>query len=162
MVGASIAGETSSRELPLMNGQHAGLSRSRTARNAAIEPPGYDRVAGALRQSSRLLLTLGTFSAASGAGLVAAALLAPAGGLATPVFLGAGGFLVALALLPLGLGWRRVRRAAFLAAIRARWTRLERIGDPDDQVPTLARAYAGLVGNDLRTRVAGGPWAGGR
>ena len=140
-----------------MNGQHAVTGQPRTTRKAGSEPPGYDRVATAVRRSARLLVTVGTFTAACGAGLVAAALLGPAGGLETRVFLGAGGFLLVLALLPLGLGWKRVRRSAFLEAMRARWIRLERIGDPDDQVPTLARAYAGLVGNDLRARTAGAP-----
>ncbi len=138
-----------------MNGQHAVAKSPQATRKAASGPPGYDSVATAVRRSARLLVTVGTFCAATGAGLIVAALLGPAGGLATPVFLGAGGFLVVLALLPLGLGWKRARRAAFLEALRARWIRLARIGDPDDQVPTLARAYAGLVGNDLRARMAG-------
>lgn len=140
-----------------MNGQHAVSGHPRTTRKAGSEPPGYDRVASAIRRSARLFIATAIISAASGAGLVAAGLVDPAGELATRVLFGAGGFLLVVALLPLALGWRRVRRAAFLEALRARWIRLERIGDPDDQVPALARAYAGVVGNDLRTRMAGAP-----
>jgi hypothetical protein len=31
---------------------------------------------------------------------------------------------------------------------------LARAGDPDDQIATLRRAYSGLIGNDIRARVA--------
>jgi len=139
----------------MMNGQHGVADHPRILPRTGGDPPGYDRVMAALRRSARLLFTVGTLAAASGAGLVAVALLDPAGGLARPVLLGAGGFFLVLALLPLGIAWRRVRRASFLAALRVRWSRLARIGDPDDQVATLARAYAGLIGRDMRARMRG-------
>jgi hypothetical protein len=141
-----------------MTGLHADARLPRTTRKSAVEPPGYDRVASAFRKSARLLLAVAILAGGGGLGLVAAALvLDPAGGLGTPVFLAAGGFLIVVALLPLVLAWRRRKRVAFLAALRARWVQLARAGDPHDQIATLSRAYAGLVGNDLRTRLGAAP-----
>lgn len=141
-----------------MTGQHADASPTRTTRRTGVEPPGYDRVSNAFRKSARFLFLVGLAAAAGAVGLLAAGLiLDPAGGLATAVFLTAGAFLAVVSLLPLTLAARRRRRLAFIAALRARWAQLARAGDPDDQIATLARAYAGLVGNDLRARLGGTP-----
>lgn len=140
-----------------MTALHADARTARTTRRTGAAPPGYDRAAAAFRSSSRILLGLAGLAAAAGVGTVAAALiLAPAGGLATPTFLLAGGFLVVLSLLPLVLGWRRRQRVAFLAVLAARWTQLARAGDPEDQIAPLSRAYAGLCANDVRIRVGPG------
>ena len=137
-----------------MTGLHADPRHPRTTRRSGVEPPGYDRAVAALRRSARILSAVGLLALAAGLGLVTAALvLEPAGGLGAPVFIAAGSFLVAVSLLPLVLGRGRRHRIAFLARLRARWVQLARAGDPNDQIAPLARAYAGLIRNDLRARV---------
>ena len=141
-----------------MTALRADPRHPRTTRRSGVEPPGHDRAVAALRRSARILATVGFLALTVGLGLIAAALvLAPAGGLGSPVFIAAGGFLVALSLLPLLLGQGRRRRIAFLAKLRARWVQLARAGDPNDQIAPLARAYAGLIRNDLRARVGNLP-----
>lgn len=133
---------------------HADARPPRTTRKPSVAPPGYDRVAGAFRKSARLFLVVAVLAVIAGVGLCAVGLvLTPAGGLGTPVFVATGAFLAVTSLLPVALAARRRRRIAFLAALRARWMQLARAGDPDDQIATLARAYAGIVGNDLQTRL---------
>jgi hypothetical protein len=120
-------------------------------RGAEVDPNDFTH-------SGRAFLIVAMTAALGALGLLAAGvILHPAGGLATAVFLTTGGLLAVASLLPLTLAARRRRRLAFLAALRARWAQLARAGDPDDQIATLARAYAGLVGNDLRTRLGGTP-----
>jgi hypothetical protein len=141
-----------------VTGPHSDATSPRTTRRSGVEPPGYDRVTAAFRKSARAFLIVAMTAALGALGLLAAGvILHPAGGLATAVFLTTGGLLAVASLLPLTLAARRRRRLAFLAALRARWAQLARAGDPDDQIATLARAYAGLVGNDLRTRLGGTP-----
>jgi hypothetical protein len=91
---------------------------------------------------------------ACGVALCIAGLLEPVEGLRARVFLGAGAFLLVLSLLPLVLARRRRRRLTFLAVLRNRWSQLARAGDPGDQIAGLTRAYAGLVGTDLRARLS--------
>ena len=140
-----------------MNGLRTGLGDARTMRKTAVEPPGYDRVSRAFQRSARILSVTAALAFACGVALCVAGLLEPVEGLRAGVFLGAGGFLLLLSLLPLVLAWRRRRRLAFLAALRNRWSQLARAGDPSDQIAGLARAYAGLVGSDLRARLSGAP-----
>jgi hypothetical protein len=97
---------------------------------------------------------IGLVTSACALALLGGALFGPGGEAGRPVFLYAGAFIFVLAVLPLVQAWRRLKRVAFLASVRGRWGQLVRAGDPDDQVATLRRAYAGLIGNDIRTRMA--------
>lgn len=141
-----------------MTGEHVGVRSPSLKRTASREPPGFDRVADAFSRSGRWHLAIGAMTLLGAAGLFAAGLLGVAGGAAgTAIFFSAGALLLLLALLPLLQGWRRLKRVGFLSSLRNRWTQLARAGDPDDQIGTLQRAYAGLIGNDLRTRMAASP-----
>jgi hypothetical protein len=120
-------------------------------RKAGSGPPGYDRVAGAFRQSGRWLTAIGVAAAGASLAFLATGLSGVAG-TAWPIFVYAAGFALVVALLPLVLGYRRLQRVAFLATLRARWSQLDRVGDPDDQVATLRRAYGGLIANDVVAR----------
>jgi hypothetical protein len=137
-----------------MNGLRTGLGDARTMRKAAVEPPGYDRVFRAFQRSARLLSAAAGLALACGVALCAIGSLEPVEGLRIRVFLGAGAFLLVLSLLPFALARRRRQRLAFLAVLRSRWSQLARAGDPGDQIAGLARAYAGLVGTDLRARLS--------
>ncbi len=133
-----------------MNGFDSGMRKVRP--RTGNGPPGCDRVVAAFRSSARLLLGVAFFVGACGLVAVAAGLLRPAGdGALLLILLGA--FLLALSLVPLLLGLRRRQRVLFLAGLRERWGNLARAGDPHEQIAPLARAYAGIVGNDLRLRV---------
>jgi hypothetical protein len=137
-----------------MNGLRTGLGDARTMRKTALEPPGYDRVVHAFQRSARLLSAAAGLALACGVALSIAGSLEPLEGLRSRVFLGAGAFLLVLSLLPFVLARRRRQRLAFLAVLRSRWSQLARAGDPGDQIAGLARAYAGLVGTDLRARLS--------
>jgi hypothetical protein len=140
-----------------MSGERNGAKDPSSSRNAGGEPPGFDRVAGAFRRSGCWLIGLGIAAALCGLALLGGSLLGIADGAATITFLSAGGLVAALSVVPFLLGWRRLRRVEFLTLLRARWVLLTRAGDPDDQVGTLRRAYAGLIGNDLRARTTSSP-----
>jgi len=142
-----------------MTGEHVGARSPSPARKAGSEPPGFDRVAGAFRRSGRIFIAMAILVLICAGGLVAAPFLGLGLGGASGerVFFTAAGLALALALLPLTMGLRRVRRTGFLVALRHRWVRLSRAGDPDDQIAALRRAYAGLVGNDIHTRMSSAP-----
>ena len=127
------------------------------SRHAGIEPPGFDRVVGVFRRSGRWHIALGIVTLLCGLALLGGSLLGIAGGAASTTFLSAGGFVAGLSVVPFLQGRRRLRRVAFLTLLRGRWVQLARAGDPDDQVGTLRRAYAGLIGNDLRARTTSSP-----
>jgi hypothetical protein len=136
-----------------MTGEHVGARSPSLTRKASSEPPGFDRVAGAFRRSGRWHIGFAIISLGCALGLAAAWLLGVGGAEATTVLISAGGFVLALALFLLLQWWRRLKRVKFLASVRNRWVQLARAGDPDDQIATLRRAYSGLIGNDLRTRM---------
>jgi hypothetical protein len=140
-----------------MTGEHVGARSPTLARKSASEPPGFDRVSGAFRRSGRIFTAMAVLTALCAAAFAAAPFLGVGGGKGGDVFLAASGFVLVLALLPLVLARRRIGRTAFLAALRDRWMRLGRAGDPDDQIATLRRAYAGLIGNDIHTRMSSPP-----
>lgn len=137
-----------------MTGENVGARSRSQIRRPSSEPPGFDRVAGAFRRSGRWQIALGLVAFAGGLALIGGGLLGLGGAAGTAVFLYAAGFVLVLAILPLLQGWRRLRRVAFLASLRNRWTQLAQAGDPDDQIAALRRAYSGLIGNDIRTRMA--------
>jgi hypothetical protein len=137
-----------------MSGEHAGARSTSHIRRPTGEPPGFDRVAGAFRRSGGWAIAFGIFALACALAFLGGALLGLGGTAGMSVFLHAAGFVLVLAIVPLLQGWRRLRRAAFLAALRNRWMQLARAGDPDDQIDPLRRAYAGLIGNDIRARIA--------
>jgi hypothetical protein len=145
------------RKRLLMTGEHVGARSPSPARKAGSEPPGFERVAGAFRRSGRIFIAMAILTLACAGGLVAAPFLGVGGASGERVFFAAAGVALVLALLPLTMGLRRIRRTGFLAALRHRWVRLGRAGDPDDQIATLRRAYAGLVGNDIHTRMSSAP-----
>ncbi|MCB1503028.1 MAG: hypothetical protein KDK07_25165 [Bauldia sp.] len=131
------------------------LFRARTGspiRKAGSEPPGYERVAGAFRQSGQWLAAIGFLAAAASLVFFAAGMSGVTGS-AWLIFVYAAGFMLVVSLLPLALGYRRIRRVAFLGRLRDRWIQLDRVGDPDDQIATLRRAYGGLIANDVVARV---------
>jgi hypothetical protein len=140
-----------------MTGEFVGARSPSSVRKASTEPPGIDRVAGAFARSARWHIAIGMVTSACAVALLAGGLLGLGGEAGRPVFLSAGAFVLVLAVLPFLQAWRRFRRVAFLASARSRWAQLVRAGDPDDQVATLRRAYAGLVGNDIRSRMASSP-----
>ncbi len=140
-----------------MTGEHVGAKGPLPARKPGSEPPGFARVSGAFRRSGRIFLAMAALVALCAAAFAAAPFLGFGGAGGRRVFLAAAGFLLVLALVPLLQGLRRFGRTAFLAGLRDRWLRLGRAGDPDDQVATLRRAYAGLVGNDIQTRMSTPP-----
>lgn len=137
-----------------MTGEHVGARSPSPARKPSTEPPGIDRVVDAFARSARWYLVIGLVTCACALGLVAGGLFGPGGEPGRIVFLSAAGFVLLLAAFPFVQARRRLQRVAFLAAVRKRWAHLARAGDPDDQLAALRRAYAGLVGNDIRTRMA--------
>jgi hypothetical protein len=137
-----------------MTGEFVGARSPSPARKPSAEPPGIDRVVGAFARSARWYLVIGAMASACALVLLGGGLLGLGGEAGATVFLYAAALVLALAALPFVQAWRRLKRVAFLASVRIRWAQLARAGDPDDQVATLRRAYAGLIGNDIRTRMA--------
>jgi hypothetical protein len=137
-----------------MTGEFVGARSPSPARKPSSEPPGIDRVAGAFARSARWYLVIGLLTSACALALLGGSLVGLGGKAGAPVFLYAAVFVLVLAALPFVQAWRRLRRVAFLASVRSRWAHLARAGDPDDQLATLRRAYAGLISNDIRTRMA--------
>ncbi len=137
-----------------MTGEHVGARSPSPTRKENSEPPGFDRVAGAYRRSGRWHIAFAVIALGCALAPAAAWLLGVGGAEGTNVFLSAGGLVLAIALFLLLQGWRRLQRVKFLASVRNRWAQLARAGDPDDQIATLRRAYSGLIGNDIRTRMA--------
>jgi hypothetical protein len=137
-----------------MTGEQVGARSPSPTRKASSEPPGFDRVAGAFRRSGRWHIAFAVVALLCALALAAAWLLGVGGPEGTTILFSAGGFVLALALFLLLQGWRRLMRVRFLASVRNRWVQLARAGDPDDQIATLRRAYSGLIGNDIRARVA--------
>jgi hypothetical protein len=135
-----------------MSGERNGVSGPSPSRNAGSEPPGFDRVAGAFRRSGRWYIAIGIVTLTCGLGLAGAGLLGLGGSAAMITFLSASAFVAGLSVVPFLQARRRLRRVEFLTLLRGRWVQLARAGDPDDQVRTLRRAYAGLIANDLRAR----------
>jgi hypothetical protein len=140
-----------------MTMEFVGARSPHPVRKAGIEPPGIDRVVGAFARSARWYMAMGLATFACALALLGGGLLGFGGEAGATVFLYAAAFVLVLALFPFLQAWRRLRRAAFLRSVRNRWAQLARAGDPDDQVATLRRAYAGLVGNDIRARMASPP-----
>lgn len=140
-----------------MTRDFVGARNQPPARKTGSEPPGIDRVVGAFTRSARWHLAIGLLASACALAFLGGGLLGFGGEAGAPVFFYAAGFVLLLALLPFLQAWRRHKRAAFLASVRGRWAQLARAGDPDDQVATLRRAYAGLIGNDIRVRMASPP-----
>jgi hypothetical protein len=138
-----------------MTGELVGARSPSPVRKPSSEPPGIDRVAGAFARSARWYLAIGLVTSACALALLGGALSGLVGEAGMTVLLYAAAFFLLLAALPFVQAWRRLKRVAFLASVRRRWAQLARAGDPDDQVATLRRAYAGLIGNDIRTRMAG-------
>jgi hypothetical protein len=140
-----------------MTGEHVGARSPSPARKAGSEPPGFDRVARAFGRSARIFLAMAILTILCAGGLFAAPFLDVGEASGERVFFTASGVALVLALLPLTMAVRRIRRTGFLTALRHRWVQLGRAGDPDDQIATLRRAYAGLVGNDIHTRMSSAP-----
>jgi hypothetical protein len=140
-----------------MTGDYVGTRTPSPTRKASTEPPGIDRVAGAFTRSARWYVAIGVLTVAAALTLLAGAFTGFGGESARTVFLSAAGSVLVLAVLPFIQAFRRRKRVAFLASMRGRWAYLARAGDPEDQIAPLRRAYAGLVGNDLRTRMAASP-----
>jgi hypothetical protein len=137
-----------------MTGEFVGAKSRSPTRKPSSEPPGIDRVAAAFARSARWYLVMGLVTSACALALLGGVLFGLVGTVGTTVYLYAAAFILVLAALPFVQAWRRLKRVAFLASVRSRWAQLARAGDPDDQVATLRRAYAGLIGNDIRTRMA--------
>jgi hypothetical protein len=137
-----------------MTGEFVGARSPSPARKPSSEPPGIDRVAGAFARSARWYLVIGLVTSACALALLGGVLFGLVGKAGTTVYLYAVAFVLVLAALPFVQAWRRLQRVAFLASVRSRWAHLSRAGDPNDQIATLRRAYAGLIGNDIRTRMA--------
>lgn len=140
-----------------MTGEFVGARSPSPARKASIEPPGIDRVVAAFARSARWYIGIGLAAVTCALALLGGGLLGIGGEAGRTVFLFAAGFVLVLAILPFLQARRRLKRVAFLASVRSRWAQLARAGDPDDQVVALRRAYAGLIGNDIRTRMASPP-----
>jgi hypothetical protein len=137
-----------------MTREFVGARSPSPVRKPSSEPPGIERVAGSFAGSARWHLAIGLLASACALALLGGGLCGLGGEAGTTVLLYAAAFVLVLSALPFVQAWRRQKRVAFLASVRSRWAQLARAGDPDDQIATLRRAYAGLVGNDLRTRMA--------
>jgi len=140
-----------------MTGEFVGARSPSPARKASTEPPGIDRVVAAFARSARWYIVIGLVACGCALALAAGGLFGPGGEPGRIVFFSAAGFVLLLSAFPFVQARRRLRRVAFLASVRTRWANLARAGDPDDQLAPLRRAYAGLIGNDLRTRMASPP-----